>query len=486
MDLLDKRVIHQIVSDIESSQTRERREEDIKAFEIYSGKLNEYVELRLKAIHPQTWRSFSVADLNLCKKITDKRATAYRQGPIRKLDNDAETEQYESLMDDIKADRAWQTFDVYYNLHRYACMWFNFIEDGGEQKLILRPLNPSQFFRVVDNVGRTKVFVVNFPEKTLYETYDGDGLTSLIQDDAQDTHNKYKRYAMWTESQHVIIQVRDDENDQFDIKYEPIEGNEKMVNELGVIPAVFKQQGDDMSLPILNPLADQTIEFNQQYSVMLTGAAVQTFGHLILSYPEDQPAPDQIYNSYFTYSKLPQREGAPPTTLDYLNPSPNLGSQLEVISDYGHQIISEHLGDGSSTLKGTNQQYASGIDRMIAMADITNIVNMNKETYAEAEQELYQIIKAYYEANNSFTFRSERLQVKYPKPKPIQSEKETLELIQKKIDLGLITKKQALMELEPNMTSEQAEEQLSDIEQEKLSNVQAFLGGNDADNQEQD
>lgn len=486
MDLLDKRVINQIISDIESSQTRERRQEDIKAFEIYSGMLSGYVEDRLKQIHPQTWRSFSVADLNICKKITDKRATAYKQAPIRKLDNDVETDAYESILDEMRADSAWKVFDTYYNLHRYACMWFNFVNKGDTQKLILRPLNPSQFFRVVDNVGETKVFVVNFPEKSLYEVYEGDGLESLIQDTHQDSGNKYKRYAIWTNKQHVVVQVSFENEGAINIKYEQIPGNEEMVNQLGVIPAVFKQQGDNMSLPILNPLPNQTIEFNQQYSVMLTGAAVQTFGHLILSYPEDQTAPDQIYNSYFTYSKLPQREGAPPTTLDYLNPSPNLGSQLDVISDYGSQILSEHLGDGASTLKGDSQQFASGIDRMIAMADITNIVNSNKEIYAEAEDDLYQIIKAYYAASNSFTFRSDRLQVKYPKPKPIQSESEILEVIQKKVDLGLITKRQALLELEPNMTSEQAEAYLEEIQSEKLNNAQVFLGGISADTEEQD
>ncbi len=39
--------------------------------------------------------------------------------------------------------------------------------------------------------------------------------------------------------------------------------------------------------------------------------------------------PNEIYNSLFTYSRLPQIEGETATELDYINPNPNLESQLQ-------------------------------------------------------------------------------------------------------------------------------------------------------------
>jgi len=274
MDLTNEAVVRKIIADIETSQNRDRRKAEIKSFEVYSGELKVHVEERIKGIYPLTHKSFSIADLNMSKKITDKLSKAYKKSPLRILGTDDETEAYANLMDDVDSTKAWQTFDIYYNLHRYAAMWFSFVEVDGEQRIILRPLAPFQFSRVVDNIGDTKVFVVNFPtnDDALYTSDDTDGQRSLIQDSAQDTH--CKRYALWSENQHVVVKCTG-EDGVLRIHFEDIPGNEDNVNQLGMIPACFAQQGDNAALPTINPITNQVIEFNQQYSVMLTGASLQ-------------------------------------------------------------------------------------------------------------------------------------------------------------------------------------------------------------------
>jgi hypothetical protein len=490
VNLLDENYVRSIIYDIETSQNRERRRREIRSNEIYSGKLRDHVEDRLKQIYPNTYNSFSFADLNLTKKIVDKAAKAYKQNPIRELDTDQQSESYSSLMQEIDDCHAWQTFDVYYNLHRYAAMWFNYYEDTeGEMKVLLRPLAPFQFSRVVNRFNETEVFIVNFPSNDLYETTDTDGRKAIIQDSREDS--SCSRYAMWSKDHHVVIRayttVVNGEMTDCRIKYEDIPGNNEMINALGVIPAAFAQQGDNFALPILNPLPEQTVEFNQQYSVMLTGSSLQTFGHLVLSHPEDQKMPDEIYNSLFTYSRLPQK-GAdePATTLDYLNPSPNLDSQLQVLQNYAHQIITEHLGDGSQNIKGSSD-FTSGLDRLIAMSDITNIIESNQQVYAKVENQLYQIIKSFYEAMNDFRFSSESITVKYPKAKPALSEKELLENIKKKLDMGLIQKYEALLALDPNMSVEAAMDKIEAVKEEKAEAFNEFVaidGEEDADQEE--
>lgn len=489
VNLLDEGYVRKIISDIETSQNKERREEEIKAFEVYSGNLKEHVENRLQQIYPKTYASFTIADLNLSRKITDKLAKAYKQNPVRELQTEEETESYTQLMSDIDAANAWQTFDVYYNLHRYAAMWFSYVpQEDGEDKLLLRPLTPFQFSRVVNSIGETEVFIVNFPTNDMYETTDTDGRKAIIQDSHQD--QSCRRYAMWSNEQHVVIryyEIADEKTGAITCKivYENIDGNEDNRNPLGIIPAVFAQQGDNCALPIINPLTHQTIEYNQQYSVMLTGASLQTFGHLVLKHPAEQKMPDEIYNSLFTYSRLPQVDGEVETTLDYLNPSPNLNSNLEVMSNYGHQIITEHLGDGSQNVKGSDN-FTSGLDRMIAMSDITNKIESNQQVYSRAENGLFKIIKKYYEERNDMKFRSENISVKYNKSKPIQSESEILANIEKKIDLGLIERHEALMILDPNISAEAAKDKIEAVKQEKMQNMSDFMGDISADQEEQD
>ena len=475
MNLLDENYVMELIGEIESSQNREFREEEIKACEIYSGMLKEHVEDRIKQLYPKTWSSFSIANVNLCKRIISKLSMSYKQNPIRELAGDAESEDYSQLMKDADASQAWQQFDIYYNLHRYAAMWFSFVEDENEeQRIVLRPLAPFQFSRVVNSVGDTKVFIVNFPSRELYLTHDTDGMRSNIQDSQQDTG--CKRFALWSKDQHVVVKYfeANDKTKTCRIEYEEIEGNPDNTNPLGMIPAAFAQQGDNAALPIQNPLSDQVVEFNQQYSVMLTGVSLQTFGHLVLKHPEDQKMPDEIYNSLFTYSRLPQKEGEAPTELDYLNPSPNLSSGSEILKDYCNHIVAEHLGDGSQGIAGS-ESFKSGLDRMIAQADVSNIIESNQQVYAQAENTLYQIVKAFYEASNDMRFKSDSITVKYHKAKPIQSEKEILENIDTKIRLGLIERYEAIMALDPNMSEASAKEKIKAVNQGKQDNMDSFF-----------
>ena len=480
MDLLDPGEVQKIIADIETSQNAERRKREIKAFEVYSGELKHHVETRIKEIYPKTYGSFSVADLNMSKKVTDRLSKAYKTNPLRVLATDKETQDYSQLMLDVDAASAWQTFDIYYNLHRYAAMWFSFVEVNGVQEIVLRPLAPFQFSRVTSDIGETEVFIVNFPDNDLYTTNDTDGLNASVQDSAQDSSRK--RYAIWTQHQHVVVSCHTDD-EGFKVQYEEIPGNPNYINELGMIPACFAQQGDNAALPIINPLTNQTVEFNQQYSVMLTGSSLQTFGHLVLSHPEDQAMPKEIYNSLFTYSTLPQQAGETPTTLDYLNPSPNLDSQLQVLQNYGHQIISEHLGDGSQTVNGSDN-FTSGLDRMIAMSDITNLIESNQQVYAKCENVLYEIVKSFHDVGEKGKFRSDSITIKYSKAKPIESEAEILANIEKKLMIGLIQKHEALMMLDPNMTVEAAKQKIEDIKAEQAVTMVDMFGDDDADKEE--
>lgn len=480
MDLLNPATVRRIISDIESSQNRDRREREIKAFEVYSGDLKHHVEQRIKEIYPKTYGSFSVADLNMSKKIIDKLAKAYKKSPIRELGTDKENDEYSFLMANANAAAAWQTFDIYYNLHRYAAMWFNFVERDGERKIVFRPLAPFQFSRITNDLGETKVFIVNFPTEELFTSEDTDGLKSSIQDSMQDSGRK--RYALWTDTQHVVVSLSY-EDESFNVFYEEIPGNEDNINELGIIPAAFAQQGDNAALPITNPLTNQVVEFNQQYSVMLTGSSLQTFGHLVLSHPADQPMPDEIYNSLFTYSRLPQVDGEIATTLDYLNPAPNLDAQLQVLQNYGHQILSEHLGSGSQNIQGSDN-FTSGLDRMIAMSDVTNMIESNQQVYAKVEDAIYQVIKHFYEAVGQPMFKTDNLTVKYTKAKPIESEAEILANIEKKLQLGLIEKYEALIQLDANMTAEAAKEKIERINEENQKSINEMFGEPDADQKE--
>ena len=123
---------------------------------------------------------------------------------------------------------------------------------------------------------------------------------------------------------------------------------------------------------------------------------------------------------------------------------------------------------------------------MIAQADVQDVVSANQSMYSQTEQEVFDIVAAYSKIMpNIKLFKEQSLTVVYQKPKVLVSDKETLENIRLRMDMGLITKAEALMVLDPNLDETSAEEKLAKIEEEKESNMERFTGmiGNGEDSE---
>ena len=293
-----------------------------------------------------------------------------------------------------------------------------------------------------------------------------------------------KSVAMWTDTQHVMVNLERTKQGVRFIRQE-IDGNEERVNELGVIPAMFDQDGSEMERPALNPLSEQTITLNYIMSIIITGMAAQSFGQLVVSHPDHQTIPDTLQQGLFTFIKLPQvGEGAAPTTADYISPSPDLGSMMETYKLYALSILDEHGVKGGDAIKGGAQEFSSGIDRLLSQMDTTEVIEMNQQSYAEKEQELFELFKAFYGLTGKASFTTEEINVQYKKPRPMQSDMELLDIIQKKLDAGLIEEWEKFIILDPNMSPEQARKKLEDINAEKEAKVGKFL--NEAEQEQND
>jgi hypothetical protein len=112
------------------------------------------------------------------------------------------------------------------------------------------------------------------------------------------------------------------------------------------------------------------------------------------------------------------------------------------------------------------------------MSDAIEAMKSDQPAHRDAEKDLWEIIKRWHNfmwdvgilndsAKSLGKFSDDfGVNVTYAEMKPMETEKDRLELIEKGRDLKLITKRDALKKLHPNMTDEEIELKIEDIKSE--------------------
>ncbi len=490
IDLMDKGLIARIISEIRSSENTDRKVQAWEAYQIASGNVLPYVVREVQARLPQTAKSMTISDISISGKVTNKIARSYKEGPIRKLQNDEQTKSLNELYDKMGANKSFSEYDTIRTLHRYVLMWVNWYSETG---LILQALNPFEFDVLRDSdTGILKMVVLQYPDSTITnqtpERIDrprSDSVNQAISNFQDDSAASTRTYVFWTKDQHVIVKAKFStsgkvKGDPISIDFVPIESNPNNINPLGVLPFVYSDVGGNQTdYPIINPITSQTITYNVMKSDVLSAATLQGYGIRTLSGTAEILANTQIlHEGLTTASKLvqPDEPGAPETKLEFVNPGPDLAGQMEVYNSYLREVLSQAGIEGTTGMRGSEDRFNSGFERVIANADTQEIIQSNQNDFSQVEKNVFEIIKVWQDVvlkEIKFSADSE-LEIHYPRPQVLISDKETLENIDKRLTMGLIDKAEALMLLNPNLTREQAEEKSDEIEQKKMERAAAF------------
>jgi hypothetical protein len=429
--VLDSFAILSILKELGSEHERKRVEAELESHDIFEGALHLKITEKLKKIYPKTWECYNVADYNILKKITEKKSKSYVKPPARQLDQEGETELYNSILNEFSFNDAMKLMDRYRNQHKYCAI--GVIRERNpitsKDKFNFWALAPYEFS--VHRDPKDEIYAWSIPTGE-----DSDGL---------------HHWTLWTKDSHLKIKTKDYE--AFEIV--PIAGNEKMVNPYGIIPFVYVPLDMGGKYPYPSSLPRQTIEVNTNLSIYLTSGNMQ-IGQLVLKHPKNQKI-DWVVNGLMTAMKLEQeiKEGAPSTEAEYISPSPNLEGHKDSILTFMQLILDEH-GINSNSLIKQGETFTSGFDRLLASADVQDIIEDNQDMYTRVENEVYKIIKAMHERDGVFTFKSDRLKVKFARPKVLSSDTEKLDNLKKKKELGLWEEWQLLQDADPNLTEEEA------------------------------
>ena len=501
-DLLNEQVVLQLISEIKSSENMDRKVAAFNSMRIEKGDVKPFVLNEVQRLLPQSWKQMRISDISISGKVVKKIGQAYKEGPVRKLENETESEALNELYSEMGVNKKMDMYDEIRTLHRYCLLWVNFDPDNS---LMFTPLNPYECDIVRNsNNGELEVVILQYPDQLItHQTpgnvtsgkgFDGfnvraDSLNQAISNSQLDSSSQTQTFVMWTKDQHVIVQARFIDSDgkvhtdPVSIDYITIPSNPNSINPLGMLPFVYSSTDDGGNFtdyPIPNPLTGQTILFNVLNSDLLSAASLQGYGIRVLSGTKGALASTQKLHEVLTTAvKLEQDEtpGMPETKLEFVNPNPDLTGQRETYTSYLSGVLSQHGINTGELLESGSQSFTSGLDRALSEADVQNIIAQNQNDYTKVEKDAFQIVKQWssiVDIGTKFTEDSE-LQVHFPRPKILISDKETLDNIKLRLEMGLIDKVEALRILNPNLSEEEARDKVDGIEEDKKKNQQAFM-----------
>lgn len=492
IDITNKAHLELLIDEIEDASNKDRKAEAWKLFEVYEDNQRPYVINTLAAIYPDTFEKFRVGDINIAGKILTKKSKAYKSTPKRSLDNDNETELYSDILEDSKADRAYKEFDKIYNAHKYSNLWVNYInpkEDDPRDmgKYVFNSLAPYEYDLLRDPLtGEALVFILHYPDTTI--TGGQDGIEQAITESQKDTAAESKIYSLW--SKDFKVKIRFTRTIIGESYKNNVEITEVLPNEINRLPCAFLSKDLAVDYPLPSQLANKAIDWNVGLSDLKTASSAQGHGQLVIEHPTGQ-AIEKPHLGKHTAILLPQSKKAEdkPTKAMYINASPDLNGQLDVLKFDLINIMDDEGIQAKGAIEGGMDNVKSGFDRLLKEADVQDIVENNQSLYADIEQEVYEIVKAYEAALGRKTFRSEKLQITFEKPKVMISDAETLANIEKREQLGLLKSHEKHIIINPNLSEADAIARELEIQEEakkRMKDMQEVMGDDPSVDNEED
>jgi hypothetical protein len=480
-NLADKNIIRKLIQEVETNQNRERKKRDFESYQTYAGNQREYVWNILKRTYPESYEIMRVSNVNVVRKVVDKKAKVYADSPKRTV-NGMPNERLDDIYKQGHFNEAYSLMDTIYNRSNCALVWVQ--NDPVEKtKFRLVPLNQYSFDLVINNdTFELEAVILSYPGTDITTSdrvsdSQSDSQNQILAESQYDSTANSKSYSIWTKEMNVNIRATSDVNGGIStIDYMPNDANPKNINPLGMLPFVWvTTQPTVPEFPTPSPLHYDSWEINILGSNLLTATQMQ-IGQLVLKYPVGSKI-NTIFKGFKIALELPQstdNEPLIPTEAEYIVPNSDISGMKDVLYEYSASILADNGLEGAS-LSGKNQMFTSGFERLIANASVVNIQKENSEKYKNVETSVFEIIKRYDAINVTRLFNiDDELNVYYQEPTIIRSEMEKLDIIERREDIGLMEEFEKFQLDNPTLSRKEA-----------IAKMQRIQGGEDANNGEE-
>jgi hypothetical protein len=498
-----------IINVIKSDNNKKRKANSLRQFRCYSDNLDQYVQERLlQSFSEETFKMMPViSSINLVKRITDQSSSIYNMPPKREFSNlDKEAEaKVRAIYADGQFDNKLLRCNRFYTLQAQNHLYVKL----SDKKLDLVPLLQHNIDAIPadENPEVADAYVVanfdrqnyNQPPSSYSATsatgfrgtsdagYISPNIVNSAIADTEDYKATVERYTHWSKDYNFIYNGKGD-----------LIGEDKDIsNPIEMIPIIDVYQYKDFTYFVEQ--GSGVVEFCIEYNVSLTDlmfiSRLQGFAQACIS--GDKEVLDKMTAVQLGPAHIIKLPNSPvdgkETKMQFLNRGSDItGSQSSIEMLISNFLTSKGIDPKTISGKGDSQKYASGTERLLAMIERFESSRADYDLFKNVEARVYELVKAYVNKYSGTEFLDEKYWMKIPedsevsvdfkRPELVQGEDERTSTIVKKIDAGLMSKVEAIMDLR-SVTREKAEEVLKSIQKDNASFVGALV--NNLEDQDQ-
>lgn len=451
LNLLNDNVRKQILDESKNTENTQRKKVSFGQNEIYKDRIYQQVKAFLQGFYSQQTIDNTpiVASVNLARRIVNKEASLYCREPERTFYN--VTPQQEELLrliySDMKINTLMQRLNQNYKLQDQSHAYI--VPRAGKLKGCALMAHQIDVVPSTADQEVGEVYLINGFDRiqgNVKVTDTGDSMNELIADE-DDYKESQKAIAVWSPVFNFIMNESGAIYPTDDVK-----------NPLGgVVPFVDIAQSKDGEYWVRSgaSLTDFTIQYNAALTDLGNIVRMQGFGQAWLKAPQSvMPENIQIGPNFIL--RLPVDPNSAATTdFGFANANPDLTGSLAYIEGLLSSFLTSRGVDPRVVnAKGDSIKYASGIERLLAMVEQFEATEQDSELFEDAENKILQIIIAYVNTYGGSPVLpnypkmniplNAYVEVEFQKPTAIQSDGEKLSNIQTRLDMGLISKVEAI------------------------------------------
>ena len=503
-NILDIRERKRIIDEILSEENKRRKEESYKRYEIWKSKHGKYILDALnREFSKETVKNMrTVTSVNIVRRIVNAKSSIYRHEPKRTFVNASEeTANYlNELYKEAYANLKLKKSNKIYNLEDQAALQI-VPKDGRLQFMAYYPHNydvvPDEM-----NPEKAAVYVLSAYDK-MVQLSQLDNLTSKsagylygnqrrTQDyvnqqiaDPDDYKLKNLRMVWWSDEFHFTTNGKGeyiDPDTGLEVADLPAD---KLLNPIQI--NTFIDIAVDKDFEFWVDSESTLVQFCIELGVMLSDTSninrLQGYSQAIIKSVE-KPQDMQVGPHSVIHLPLDPTRSELSPDFQFVSPSPDLQSSLALLNTFINLYLSaEGLDSKVINTDGASKTYASGLERLLAMVEKFEASQDDFDLYKMIEKKAFKILIAW---NNYLVGRTLDqggvemelqaipedvvLDIEFAAPQAIQTKKETEESVKLHLDMGLMSKKMAIMEL-MGKSEEEADQILKDIEKEKAVQV---------------
>lgn len=509
-----KKIIDEITKDQENQS---RKGESLRRHEIYRDKNSKWV---MSAIEKEGFKPTTVAqmrnrasNISVCRKIINKLASTYVGGVQREAEEKSDQESLDALVKTLEVNRKMKKSDRYRQLQKNTMIQIVPVLDSAEStpegkkfNVLIKNLAPWEYDVIEDPYDKTKprcVVLTDFTERDRSralssiagsqgirftneaDEQDGDGRDQLIADSPADSgrgllgDDKDREFIFWTANYHVTCTA--------DGKIVPGTGEPDNSNPISILPFVnitddqdgqfWAQGGEDV--------VEGSILINKKFTDINFVLFFQGWGQLVIAARNVPKKLDGGPDNAFIFEKE-ENEGE--VQVFFASSSPPVEQWLNTVKTFLAMLLtSNNLSVRNVSANLDVQNAASGVALLIEGSEV---INENKDVqtlYGDKEVEFFEILRRWhtlYSERGALIkalqeikpMKNSKVKTKFLSLKPPISEKEELEVLRARKDLGIATLKDLVKRDNPDLSDADIDKKLEELRAEGKAAVEAFVG----------